>query len=222
MITRGLIYASQAYRGEATPAAGVLSLDRSREKNNGTETDITYTRLPGKFWALSLNGTSSYISLPAFDTFTFEDFSVDAWVKLDSITGTQPIFNHGESQLFGFGWNFIVYDGKLQLHTFQAGFADQTTESAAIISTGTWYHVGARRSGAAAEVFVNGVDVTDVAGVHVDPDPASTFPWIGHSFSNPNHYYFDGMIGIIRVCKRNLSSFSEIYGSEKSLFGLGG
>lgn len=215
MITRGLIYASQDYRGEATPAAGVLSLDRSREHNDGTETDITYSKTNNKLWYHIFNGSSSYIATPTFPCFTSENFSLTAWIYLTSIANIQPIFVHGESGFLGWGWRFIVYDGALQFSTFQAAGALQTTGSDTIIATNTWYQVGFTRSGAVAKVFANGADVTLISTAHVDPDPFTSPANIGWYVTK----FFTGRMALINLYKRPFIGFPESFVSEKSLFG---
>ena len=64
--------------------------------------------------------------------------------------------------------------------------------------TGTWYTVGVSRDGAAARIYVNGVDEVRVEGTHINPLTSARSAKIGihdDKASNP----FDGQIEFLRI-----------------------
>ena len=96
------------------------------------------------------------------------DFSLSAWIRVESFTGDVMIMARGLAVTDG--WQFYVETtGRLHIVTSQ-NLADQDTYSAlGSIALATWYHVGATRDGAVCQVLIDAVDVTEVADTHVHP-----------------------------------------------------
>jgi len=220
MIDRSLVYASQDYRGEATPAAGTLSLDRSREKNNGTETSVGYTKLPSGLWVHTQNAETDKVALGTAESlnFTSQNFSGVLWIYLTDLATNHYILNKGT--IANNGWNFAVEStGRLSFSTSD-GTLDQTRSAVSQFSINTWYFVAFYRSSITAKVFSQAVDITSLSGTHNNPVSISDTCYLA-SYRGASQG-IRGMYALARIWVRALSAgeIANIYNSERSLFGL--
>ena len=144
------------------------------------------------------------------------DYSISAWIKLESLpstSGNMPIVskdNGGTSREFLLRVNatnlvrFNVYDGA----DLEGGVS---ASSFGPLSTGVWYHIVAYHSATNNEVGISVNGVADSAATSGAPaDTAAAFR-IGRQASN----YFDGLIDEVGFWKRALSpaEMSGLYGS---------
>ena len=110
--------------------------------------------------AASFNGTTSYLSVPDSDDWTFGtgDFTIDCWVRLNDNSSSQTIVqqdvdgtnfwsfeinSHAANNLF-----FLSQSSGAGLLGFRASFSQ---------SIGVWYHVAVVRSSGTMYMFVDGV-----------------------------------------------------------------
>jgi len=180
--------------------AGTDLFDKSRYRSHGAIT--------GAAWAAGVHGfcldfnpaTPSYVLIPAAHTqlnFIADDFSIIARIYVDDLTIHRSVFVRGVWD--DDGWLFTIRSaGQMRFMTFQA-LANQFTQSAAAdIVIGTWYTVGFSRAGANARVYRNGVDVTAVPGVHINPATCARSAKIG-IWDDVLTQPFDGKIEFLRV-----------------------
>ncbi len=134
--------------GKTITANGNAQIDTAQYKVNG-----------GKFGQAGLfDGTGDYLTIPASTDWNFNgDFTIDFWWKgaglntnlIKSVTtGTNGAETTGDWILFtdGNGWTtFAIWGGG------NAG------GSAAVLTTGTWYHIAVVRSGSTTSLYINGV-----------------------------------------------------------------
>jgi hypothetical protein len=163
--------------------------------------------------------------------FTTEDFSLLAWVYLDNLAAGHTIFCYGAQGVAGGGGYqmnvSLATPARLFFGTCQAG-AIQSTFSAALISAGAWYLVGATRNGIVGKTYINGQDWTDGPEDHVDP-ATQTEPFhigvrqiqttgVGIDYDTP----FEGYIAYPRVWDRCLTSeiMLEIWNNERHWFNV--
>jgi hypothetical protein len=100
VITRNLIFASEASRGVSPDVATTL--------DNGTNTAITYTRLPSGLWVHNFNGTTSKITLASTVT---KLQTVVFWMYPTSNTRAIMGFDGGTHLLSISAGNVIVATG---------------------------------------------------------------------------------------------------------------
>ena len=147
---------------------GATLLDKSSFHTHMTHTSSTWT-LGVHEWSLVLANPCN-ITLPATNTqidFTSEDFSVVA--KIKPINLNNNIWLPANHTFNVSGWNFgCEAAGTLSATTYQSG-ASQTSRSTAEVTAGNWFTVGCSRAGTSIRLYVNGVDVTDVVGTHINP-----------------------------------------------------
>lgn len=165
----------------------------------------------GASWATGVHGytldfnaaTPDYVEIPAAYTqlnFTSENFSLIARVKLDNLSDANRIFIRG---LFDTdGW-FIQYHTAvgLDVRTGQSSANQSTQSGTSGWAIATWYTIGFSRDGASITLYRNGVDVTSVSGVHINPATSSRSAKIAvddDKSGNP----FDGQIEFLRIFGR--------------------
>ena len=154
--------------------------------------------------------------------FTSQDFTIEAWIRADNVTGGMIIFQRCS-------WKYDGYrlrtepSGILSCATYQSGTSQISRTSSDVLTAGKWYHVAVVRQGASVRLWVDGVDKTDTAGSHIDPAyVANRVAQIGSSVPD----MLDGCISEVRVwnyarsesqIKDNMSS--ELTGTEEGLVG---
>ncbi len=133
--------------------------DVTRFNNHGDAMDATFTTGKIGAQAVQLNGTSSFVKLPAAVT---SDFTVAFWLKTTAVGGTgqwyagKPIVDADVPGVAN-DWGISVGGNHVAFGTGNTG-AGTTIESATNINDGTWHHVLATRTNAtgAMKLFVDG------------------------------------------------------------------
>ncbi len=174
MKSTGLVYSMRSYTGEVSPPATVLE-DESRYGSDGdfkASGHPAWVRLPSGLWALDFDSSApDYIVIPADQTqldFTSEDFSGIARFYIDDLTPHRYIFNRGQTDDDGWYWR-VQSDGGMRFFTCQTAAQQLSNSAVGSVVIGAWYTLGFSRAGASVRVYINGVDVTSAAGVHIDP-----------------------------------------------------
>ena len=137
-------------------------------RSNVTQDALTYASGSG---SLKFSGTSSYVSYPTSNRVTFGtgDYTLEAWIRPTSLTGTQTIFDFrssaADSQL-----TLLMQGNSLRLAI--AG-SDVIIGTAALNqNANTWYHIAVSRATNVTKLFVGGQqvgsDYTDANDYSVD------------------------------------------------------
>lgn len=203
---------------------GLRTYDRARPDHA-----LTLNGVP--IWSSLANGlpyldfneaNPDYLVCPAVDTadldFTTEDFSMVAWVNADIFGGIyRTIMCRGVPPADG--WAFYLSTGSICLWT-NAGLTQQWSCSTAGMVIGTWYLVGATRSGTSVRTYVQGVDATEIAGTHADLASANRGLYIG-SLDGGIGNRFDGKMWNPRIWGRTLAPWEmmELFMAERHWFG---
>ncbi|KAF0221999.1 MAG: thrombospondin type 3 repeat protein outer membrane domain-containing, partial [Rhodospirillaceae bacterium] len=145
---------------------------------------------------LDFDGSNDKVMLGDTPTM-FNTATIEAWVKLDSLTGTRTIVSHGgEFDLT------VTADGKLHVDAMGANGITYSLASSSTLSTGQWYHVAAAYNGPYGNMvlYVNGnsVGVTAVSGPLMDGDGVR---WVAGASVNDGvaSNFLDGQITDVRV-----------------------
>jgi len=181
--------------------------------NNRTATVTSGTWAAGKSGnALSLNGTSSYASLPAGLVSSLNDFTISTWVKVSSNSDWGRIFDFGTgttSYMFlapqsggGGGLRFGI--------TTSGNGSEQQISASAPLATGTWKHVAVTLSGTTGILYVDGVEAARNSNMTLKPSSlgSTTLNYIGRSNWSGDPY-LNGMVDDFKIYNRALSA-SEI------------
>jgi autotransporter-associated beta strand protein len=187
--------------------SGTTAYDSSANAWNGTLVGGA-TWIPGKINnAVSLSGTSNYLSLPTGIVATLNDFTISAWIKVNALATWSRVFD------FGTGTNNYMFlttqSSTANLMRFAIrtpSIGEQQINSTVPIGTGTWIHVAVTLSGSTGTLYINGVAVGTNTGMTLKPSSlgSTTLNYLGKSqFSDP---YLNSAIDDFRIYGRALSS----------------
>jgi len=147
--------------------------------------------------------------------FTSGDFSLEFWAYFDDLSTYRFIFCRGD---FTKGYSCYIGDNlRLYFYTYQAA-TSQYSASTAFAELDTWYHIVITRTGAVVKIYVDGVDVTDISGTHIDPDTSNNNVKIG-VYDDGAFKPFSGYLDDVRVYNSCLSAATVLahYDLEKPI-----
>lgn len=178
--------------------SGTTVNDSSGRGNNGTATGTTI--VDGKLGkARSFNGSSDYINIANEVVTVSTNYTVEAWINLNSVSGVNYIFSEIDSSYNIGDFCFRTSGSNVQLAKYRlnSNVANNVDvfSSNQTVTTGKWYHVAATNDNGIMKVYINGV-----------PDSASpTLSSYGTSSSYVNRIgfgdgsYFNGIIDEVKI-----------------------
>lgn len=181
----------------------ILDLTRN---NTITANSVTYSA-DGNF---SFNGTSNYITAPSLGTFS--NYSIELWVKMNSLSGQQRLFSTPGGGTFTVRWNGSDFD----FHYNPADGSPPSTVTSATgltYNTSTYYNLVATNSiSNGARFYVNG----ELKGTGERAINLTSACYFGadHTLS----LWANCILPIAKIYSRELSS-AEIYQNFNSLRG---
>jgi len=231
----GLVLALDAGNTKSYPGSGTTWTDLSGRGRNGTLTNgPTYSSANGG--SIVFDGTNDYIVCPATSDTQFNaDFTVDAWVWIDStVVSSRPdnqkdvtLFSSNGSSVGTFG--LFVTGTTTTAGTGLAIYQDNASLSASIsqsVPLNSWVHLAFVRIGSTLYGFINGTRYTFTVTA------GSSTALLGNSTSgsrigviqNSTYYgYWKGYISNFRVYKGRALTAAEIqqnYIATKGRYGL--
>jgi Leucine-rich repeat (LRR) protein/Ca2+-binding EF-hand superfamily protein len=139
------------------PTSGVTYYYRIKNAGSPTGSNIRAVVIPpapGSFRALQLNGTNQYVDIGASPSLDLtNNLTIEAWIKPNSITGTQRIFTKdlaSSNTGFGFGLfnNQLIFTGYGVIDSYSTG----------TVSVGVWNHIAVTFDNIGNGIFyINGV-----------------------------------------------------------------
>ena len=181
---------------------GSLALDESGNGRTATLAGGTWTESGQVNAAVSLNGTSDRVDVPALGTFYKTGFTYEAWVKkrgekLDTaVMGTWTSGDDGGPMI----WVDHVV-GRYRL-TLNKGMVGDYLDSGQSPAVGQWQHVAATYDGAVARFFING---TQTASKPFTGNVGNSNTWRLGAYGASPAGFFDGAIDEVRIYDRALS-----------------
>lgn len=146
------------------------------------------------------------------------DITVQAWVKITSLTGFQASYGSGvvahmTGDTAGDYWLGITDVGRVTFAHWETGGADadgRASTSGIVISVGSWHHILARRLSGVQTIWVNGVSAALAAAATTDSGWGTNGFNLGANWvAGGGDYHFNGLIEEPVVWSRGLSD-SEI------------
>ncbi len=159
--------------------------------------------------AVDLDGVDDYVSLPGGVVSQLTDFTIATWVKLDTISNWQRIFDFGDNTIV---YMFLTPKNpstdvvQFGITTGGKGQAEQQIDGAAPLPVEAWTHVAVTLSGKVGTLYINGVQEGQNTDLTLNPASLrrTVKNWIGQSqFPDP---YLDGQIDDFRIYNRALSA----------------
>ena len=155
--------------------------------------------------AVSLNGTTNYVSLPASVVSTFNDFTIAAWVNQNSVSTWARVFDFGNDTI---SYMFLaprVASGTIRFAiTIGSGSAEQQINGTGVLPTG-WHHVAVTLIEQTGILYMDGAPVGTNHAMTLRPSHLTRTPnnFIGKSqWPDP---YLNGRVDDFRIYNGALS-----------------
>jgi hypothetical protein len=179
--------------------------------NNQSGYGPIYSEAPSGRHAWIFNGTNQHLSGPSNTNLAFGtgSFSIECWVKFDTVAITNVAFVQGDVNLSsstGKWWFGATGTGSAitQLYMGQHGGSNISGGVSWIPDPGTWYHVAVCRNGSTdTRFFVNGIQQGSTQSIAANYQQNG---WAIGVLTTP--VYFDGMISDVRVTNTALYTAS--------------
>ncbi|KKU76637.1 MAG: hypothetical protein UY03_C0029G0005 [Parcubacteria group bacterium GW2011_GWA2_47_64] len=179
---------------------------------NGNASTTSYVTQLGLGNSAAFDGTGDYLTMPDSDDWNFGsgDFSIDFWVKFNTVSSNQMLYDQrggGSAGVYVFfssttGLNFRVMNS--------GGTNDDAVQgSTAGWSTGVWYHVATIRQGNNLTAYR---DDTVIATATINPtnENLTTLVYIGTNASTPTVQFPNGNFDEYRILKGRALTPEEI------------
>ncbi len=179
------------------------------------ETNLTGTAAAPSFSnvnSFDFDGTDETFIVNSASNYAFTgDFTIMAWVKIDSIGNNYFIIDTSSSASFGNGYSFRVRtDGKIRFWSYAA--VSTGLNGTTVLSAGAWYHIACVHNATHNTIYVNGVQ--DATLNHASGHQASDTSRLRIGSSQLLNGYTDGHIEEAAFFGSDLSSdISTIYNS---------
>ncbi|MEN2471768.1 LamG-like jellyroll fold domain-containing protein [Burkholderia sp. GS2Y] len=187
---------------------GATAADRSGHGHAGTLVGDAVFAPGRKGSAVSLDGSGSYVSLPAGVLSDVADFTVAAWVCARTVRKWSRVFDFGAGTGRYMTLIPMADTGVLRFAiTISGSHGERRVEGKAPLRAAQWAHVAVTLAGSTATLYVDGVAVGSATDVIFAPWRlgATTNNWIGRSqyASDPT---FDGLVSDFRVYQGALTA----------------
>jgi hypothetical protein len=150
------------------------------------------------------------------------DFTIDLWVRFNSLSGRDPFIAHdngsGEQDKWVFLYDEQGHDKQQGIpalrfhinspHPAPVPFPHDTVVAPWNPLLGRWYHVAVTRSGISYALYIDGVQVATDTSTFAIPDPSAPLT-IGTAEADSSIMNLDGLVDEVEILDRALSA-SEI------------
>jgi hypothetical protein len=211
--TQGLVahYPCESANGSTLPDRSGNRRNATLANGSGGSTPVGFTFAPGKVDnGMRLNpADKAYVSLPRGIVSQLKQLTIATWVKLNTSTAFQRIFD------FGSDTNTFMYltnsgDTGVRFRISSSNGKNQVVEGGAALPVGTWTHVALTLGDDGISLFLNGSQVAKQAPAALR---ASDLGDTGNNYVGRSQFaadpYLDGMIDEFRIYDRVLGA-SEI------------
>ena len=167
----------------------------SAGNHNGTISGATWSTV-GKYGsALSFDGEGDLVSITdAAELGLTGAFTLEAWVRPDSLTVARPVISKGESSGGGSGYLLSAKHVDNAAGFVASSGNNAEVSSASSLPTATWSHLALTFDGTDLRLYVGGTPVATESAITAKATNASLE--IGHSAFGG---YFDGLIDEVRL-----------------------
>jgi hypothetical protein len=196
-LARGLVGA-----WEFTEGSGLTAYDSSGLGNHAAFSNAPIWAGGNRGSALSFNGTSNYLSAADSPSLQITQFTIAAWVKVDSFSDYRFISNKGDNLTRNYEMDIRITTGKVNVGFTQGGVFRETSSNTSL-SLNAWYFVSGTYNGATIAVYINGALDASVAQTG-NPDTPSNPLFLGSGTSSL--HLMSGQIGEILLYNRGISA----------------
>lgn len=188
-------------------ASGTTASDSSGNNNNGTLQNSPAWVSGHTNGALSLNGSTQYVSVPDANSLDLSSsYTLSAWIKPQALSGYETVLIKESSTAGGCGYWLQTVGTEISAGFNPGTGCKEHETSGAGLQTGQWYHLAAvfDDSGNTFKIYLNGVlknsgNQTETTA----PAPNGLTLLLGRTSSGE---YWSGALDEVRVFNRALSS----------------
>jgi hypothetical protein len=188
-------------------SSGTTATDSTGLGHNGTLVGGASWVAGKKNNAVSLNGSTGYVSLPADLMLDVGDFTIATWVYWNTASNWQRIFDFGDGT--GQYMYLTAKNGSVMRFaiTTNGGKGELGINHTAALATGQWVHVAVTLSGKTGTLYVNGASVASNTNMFHAPFRlgSTSQNWIGRSQYSADPY-FNGKVDDFRIYRGALSA----------------
>lgn len=174
--------------------------------------------------AVSLDGTSGYVSMPSGILSNVNDVTISAWVKLDTVSQWARIFD------FGTGTNSYMFlvpqsgSSNLKFAITTNGNNNEEQINAPILAIGSWKHITVTISGNTGILYVDGLEVARNENMTLKPSSLgnTTQNYLGKS-QFEHDPYLDGFVDDFRIYNTalNADEVKTLFDNKQSIYVYG-
>ena len=136
-------------------------------------------------------------------------FSIEAWVKPNSIDGLKTVFSKKEASSNTSGYDLSLSNGQVQFNWYNATSSGSITTGSLQIDIDRWYHLAITFNGGIYSLYVDGILINTVSGNAPAPTGGNVECLVGAmDQSNPNEpvNYYHGWIDELKIWNKALSA----------------
>ena len=223
VVTNGLVLSLDAANIKSYPGSGTTWYDKSGNGNDGTLTNgPIFSSINGGGIVFS-SANSQYINLGPILNYTSGNFTFSYWINFNTLTtnsgGQGPIVLYKGSYNGNGYYDQIGANGIIAFITNQSGVNQASYTDVGIITTATWYNITYARNGASVRIYVNGIDKTTTAGIHINPSSSgNNFTLATYSISIYGNFNLSNFLNYNRAL--SAAEVAQNYNALKSRFNL--
>ncbi len=186
---------------------GGTAFDSSPNANDGTLAgDPMWS--PGKIDnALDFDGVDDHVTLPTGVVSGLDDFTVAAWVKIDSLDTWSRVFDFGSGiDSYMFLTTQSSTNGTMRFAMRTNSGSEQAVDGPVAMPTGAWTHVAVTLSGSTATLYLDGSEIGVNRSMSLTPASlgSTTQNYVGKS--QWNDPLLDGAVDDFQIHDRALSA----------------
>jgi len=110
--------------------------------------------------SIDFDGDNDYVTF--YDNYDFTGpFSIEAWIKPESIIGTQSIFSKRDANNLIDGYDLSLNGG---IVSFNWNNGSSISSSPSVIGTDRWYHIAITFNGTVYKMYIDGIEIKSANG----------------------------------------------------------
>lgn len=149
------------------------ALDASGNNKHGTQVNNASYGNGKKGYAVNLNGTDEYVSLPSGILQDVNDMTISTWIKLKSTSGVERIFDFEKDETAGLYLEYDFDNDSLSFNIENGGLG-QSVSVKQTLASNNWTHITLTLSTDTCTLYVDGIEVANSMAITINPSDIGT------------------------------------------------
>ena len=199
--------------------------------SSNTDPDAIFTADPGNYtlrWTLNdgsncsddievtltdcntvdFDGTNDYVTFK--NNYNIDnDFSIEVWVKPNSISNTSTVFSRKDFGNNSNGYDLSIVNGQVRFNWYYGSGSGTITSGAYNIGIDRWYHLAVTFNGSVYKLYIDGLELGSVNNSNAPTASANNIEALlgamDQSGSNVPTNYFHGWIDELKIWNKGLN-----------------